>query len=203
MDARNQEKLGNSQRPASPRQEPNPIVMAALAPPLPLNEKCGHNFNGEMTCASKKLCSSNIVARESGSAIANAATTATSSPIVQERADNRDGGNAIYKKGHHLPWGSIGMAMDEKTEERLRPSMFAASVHGLGRLHQDWKVTALNIALSSLRVRKPVERDHHHNGEDACLLTKSSCLGTVVVCEGSNGAVVQNRAIPLAPSTGT
>jgi len=126
VDARNQEKPGH---------EPDTVVLAALAPPPPLNEKSGRDFDGEMIWASKKLRSSNAAARENGKAIANAVAAATSSPIVQELAGNRDGGNAICKKGHHLPWGSIGVAMDEKTEEKLRPSMFAASVHGLGGLH--------------------------------------------------------------------
>ncbi|KAG2615623.1 hypothetical protein PVAP13_3NG047600 [Panicum virgatum] len=188
---------------AKPGHEPDAVVLAAVEPSLPLNEKRGHDFNREKIWASKKLRSSNAAARQSGNAIANATAAATSSPIVRELAGNRDSGNAIYKKGHHLPWGSIGVAMDEKTEEKLRPSMFAASVHGLGGLHQDWKVTALDIALSSQRVQKPVECDHHHNGEDACLLIKRSCLAGMVVCEGSNGGVDQNRAIPSAPSTGT
>nr|TKW24952.1 hypothetical protein SEVIR_3G084400v2 [Setaria viridis] len=210
VDARNQEKAGNPERPAGSRQEPGVVVVAALAPPPPphvqepVNKKRGHEFNAEMIWASKKQRSSNAAARESGNAIAEAAAAATSSSIGQELAGNWDGGNPICKKGHHLAWGSFGVAMDEKkTEEKLRPCVFASPVHGLDGLRQDWEVTVLDIALPSQGVQKPVERDHHRNGEESCWLIKRSCLATVAVCEGSNGAVDQNRAIASAPSTGT
>ncbi|OEL35899.1 hypothetical protein BAE44_0003080 [Dichanthelium oligosanthes] len=197
VDARNQEKAGNPELPAGSRQESEVVAVAALAPPPPpprplgvqepVNRKRGHNFNG--------------AAPESGNAIAEAATAATSSPIVQELVGNRDGGNPIGKKGHHFPWGSVGVPMDEKTEEKLRPCAFTAPVRGLDGGRQDWEVTVLDTALPSRRVQKPVERDHHHNGEEACCLIKRRCLATV--CEGSNGAVDQNRAMPPAPSIGT
>ncbi|KAF8666987.1 hypothetical protein HU200_053155 [Digitaria exilis] len=175
MDARNQEMTGNSERP--------------------LDEKRGHGFNGEMISASLKRRSSNTAARESGIAIAMAAAAHTSSPIVQELAGNRDGGNTICNKGCRLPCGSVGVAMDEKAEEML---------HVLDGLRQDWEVSVLDFALPSRGVQnqKPLERDHHHNGEKECWLIKRSCLTTVAVCEGSNGAVSQNRVASSTPSTG-
>ncbi|CAN6335915.1 unnamed protein product [Urochloa humidicola] len=204
-DARNQEKAGNSERPAGSLQEPGVVVLAALAPPLslkiqePVKKKRGPG--GEVIWASKKQRSSNAAARESGNAIAEAAAAAMSSPITQELAGNRDGGNPICKNGHLLPWGCVGMAMDEKTEEKLQPSVFATPVDGFDGLRQDWEVTVVDIALPSQSVQKPVELDHHYNGEEACWLIKRSCLATVAVCEGSNGAVGQSRAIPSAPFT--
>ncbi|CAN6349321.1 unnamed protein product [Urochloa humidicola] len=208
-DARNQEEAGNSERPADSLQEPGVVVLAALAPPLsmkiqePVKKKRGPG--GEVIWASKKQRSSNAAARESGNAIAEAAAAAAamSSPITQELASNRDGGNPICKNGHLLPWGCVGVAMDEKTEEKLQPSVFSTPVDGFDGLRQDWEVTVVDIALPSQSVQKPVERDYHYNGEEACWLIKRSCLATVAVCEGSNGAVGQSRAIPSAPSTVT
>ncbi|CAN6326244.1 unnamed protein product [Urochloa humidicola] len=124
-DARNQEEAGNSERSSGSLQEPKVVVLAALAPPIPLkvqepvNRRRGHDFNGEVIWASKKQRSSNAAAREIGNAIAEAAAAATSSPIVQELAGNREGGNPICNKGHVLPLGSVGVAMYEKTEEKL------------------------------------------------------------------------------------
>ncbi|CAL5097647.1 unnamed protein product [Urochloa decumbens] len=210
VDARNQEEAGNSERLAGSLQEPGVVVVAALAPPLPLKvqepvnkERGHHDFNGEVIWASKKQRSSNAAARESGNAIAEAAAAAMSSPIVQELAGNRDGGNPICKKGHLLPWGCVGVAMDEKIEKKLQPSVFATPVDGFHGLRQDWEVTVVDIALPSQGVQKPVERDHHYSGEEACWLIKRSCLATVAVCEGTNGDVGQSRAIPSAPSTVT
>ncbi|CAN6330954.1 unnamed protein product [Urochloa humidicola] len=208
-DARNQEEARNSERPAGSLQEPKVVVLAALAPPIPpkvqepVNERRGHDFNGEVIWASKKQRSSNAAAREIGNAIADAAAAATSSPIVQELAGNGEGGNPICNKGHLLPLGSVDVALYEKTEEKLQPSVFATSANGFDGPRQDWKVTVLDIALPSQGVQKPVERDHHYNGEETCWLIKRSCLATVALCEGTNDDVGQSRAIPLAPSTVT
>jgi hypothetical protein len=199
-----QEKAGNPERQAGSGQETGVVVVAALAPPLPLkiqepvNEKRGHDFNGEMIWASKKQRSSNGSARDSGNAIAEAAAAATSSSILQELAGNWEGGNLICKKG------CFGVAMDEKkTEEKLRPCVFPSPAHGLDGLRQDWEVTVLDIALPSQGVQKHVERDHHDNCEDSCWLIKRSCLATAAVCKGSDGALDRNRAIASAPTTGT
>lgn len=204
VDARNHKKPRNSQRmaPAS-CQEPEAVVGGALAcpPPLrdqePVNNKRGCDFNGEMIWASKKQRSSVAAACEHGNAVAEvkrAAAAATSSPIAQAK---RAAAPAIAAKSSPIveeskgqsPWGSIGVALGEKKEEKLRPCMFPAPVCGLDGLHRDSEVTVLGIALPSRRVKRPVDRDHRWQ-----MKRTRPCPPTMAVCEGSN------RILPSAQS---
>lgn len=208
VDARDHGKPRNSERmaPAS-RQEHEVVVVAALAcpPPLrdqePVNNKRGCDFNGEMIWASKKQRSSIAAAREHGNAIAEVKRTAaaTSSPIAQAKraaaaATAATSSPIVQEPKGHAPWGCIGVAPDEKKEEKLRPCMFAAPVCGLDGLHGDWEFTAPTIALRSCR---HVDRDQRHSAEEECWLIKRSrpCPSTMAVCEGSN------RIMPSAQST--
>lgn len=208
VDARNHEKARNSERMVASRQEPEVVVVAALAPPPPLrnqepvNNKRGRDFNGEMIWASKKQRSSIAAARENGNAIAEvkrAAAAATSFPIAQAKraaaaATAAAPSPIVQELKDHSPWGSTGMALYEKKEEKLRPCMFAAPVCGLDGLHPVWEVTAPNIALSSCR---HVDHGQRQSAGEECWLIKRSrpWPPTMAVCEGSN------RITPSAQST--
>jgi len=215
VDARNHKNPRNSERMAASCQEPEVVVVAALPcppppPPMrdqePVNNKRGCDFNGEMIWASKKQRSSIAAAREHGNAITEvkrAAAAATSSPIAQAKRAAAAAATAAtsspiaQEPEDHSPWGSIGAALGEKKEEKLRPCIFAAPVCGLDGLHRDSEVTVLGIALPSRRVKRPVDREHRHSAEEECWQIKRSrpCPPTMAVCEGIN------RIMPSAQST--
>lgn len=107
------------------------------------------NTNSVVFWVSKKPRSSITAVRERVSVIV---------VVVQELAVGTD---PICNMGRRSPEGSIGGAVNEKEEQKLRSSVFADLVHGLDRLHQDSKVVVLGIVLPSGRAKKPVKSDHH------------------------------------------
>ncbi|CAN6344824.1 unnamed protein product [Urochloa humidicola] len=213
VDARNQQNVWNSERPGGPRQEPKGAVQAALVLRLPLplraqepeKPKRRRDAISGMLWVSKKPRSAIVAARERGSVIgkANEATAqATPFAIVEESALNMNGGEPICKKSRRSPGWSIGMAVDEKEEEKLRPCVFAARVHGLDWLRQDSEVAVVDIALPSRRAKKPVKHDLHQIVEEASRQIKRNCSApALAVCEGSNGAVDQIKRVLKAPSS--
>ncbi|CAN6358075.1 unnamed protein product [Urochloa humidicola] len=144
VDARNQENSWNSERPGGPHQEPKRVFQATLVLHLPLplraqeleKSKRPHDAIFRMFWVSKKPRLAAAAAPERGNVITEAnkaAAEAMSSAIVQEPAVHMDGGEPIRRKSRRSVGGSIGMAVDKKEEEKLRPCVFTARVHGL-----DW-----------------------------------------------------------------
>ncbi|KAF8725501.1 hypothetical protein HU200_020028 [Digitaria exilis] len=210
VEARNQENGGNSERPGGPRQEPNMTAEATLELPLPprspekRKRRRDASSDSEIFWVSKKLRSSVAAARGRGNVIDGVNRAAAAAEAHLSPRGSMGGGERICKKSRRSPGGSISRAVDKKEEAKLRPCVLAAPIHGLDGLRQDWEVSVLDFALPSRGVQnqKPLERDHHHNDEKECWLIKRSCLTTVAVCEGSNGAVSQNRVVSSTPSTG-